>query len=51
VNALPWPLFARSEWVQSSTEMAGRTSEGSAQASVRYVDVVLATHCGGEHDR
>jgi hypothetical protein len=47
VSALLWTLFARSVLAQPATVMAGTTGEGADLASVRWIGVGLASHCGG----
>jgi hypothetical protein len=49
VGALHCPLFARSALAQAATVLACTSYEGASQASVRFVDVGTASHCGGGH--
>jgi hypothetical protein len=50
MRALLWPLFARSEWAQAATVVAGTKNEGAVLASIRSVGVGSASHCVGGHD-
>jgi hypothetical protein len=50
LRALLWPLFAWSAGALITTVEAGKAGEGAALASVRFVGVVPASHCGGEHE-
>ena len=51
MSAQLWSDFALSAWVQSFTVMADTTGEGDTLASVRWVALGSASHCGGGHDR
>jgi hypothetical protein len=48
VRALLWHLFDSSAWAQLATVVAGMTGEEVVLASVRFVCMGSAGHCGGE---
>ena len=51
MKALLSPLFARLEWAQPASVVAGMSDQGAALIYVRLVGVGPASHCGGGHDR
>jgi hypothetical protein len=51
VSAPDWQLLLRHAWINPATVVAGTTGRCADLASVRWIGLGPASHCGSGYDR